>query len=930
MPKIIQPSLSGGEVSPAIGARVDISKYKTSLEICENALIQVHGGASNRPGLQYVCECKSGSLSTRIIPFEYNTEQTYILEFGNNYIRFVKDGGQILNGTAKTVSGITAASPGVVTATSHGFSNGDDVYLTGIVGMTQLNGRTVRVASKTTHTFQVHTYDDVGINTSAYTAYSSAGTAEPVYEVATTYATSELFDLKFVQSADVMTIVHKNHAPAELTRTGHAAWTLTDITFAPAQTFPTALLVGANTTGSETERYAVTAVNEETAEESLMAIAAGTAISALTAATPPVVTASGHGLSDLDEVEIQGVVGMVEVNNLRFKVSNKTTNTFELQDMGRVDVVGAGYTAYSSGGTVFPAYKQITNGAATKDNTITWTAVAGAMSYNVYHEKDGIFGFIGRSEIDSFTDDNIDADLEDTPPKFRNPFTGTNQAPSTVGYFKQRRLFGSSITHRQRMWLTQTANHYNLGVSSPTKDDDAITVTIASLQVNEIRHMVSLGELIVLTSGGEWQASGVDGVVTPTTFQIEPQTYYGSEQLQPITAGDVVLYMQPGWTVRDLAYKFETDSYNGNDVSILARHMFDEYTFPSWTYTQAPHSIIWAVRSDGTMLGMTYVREQEVFAWTRHITQGDFKSVASIQEGDDDFLYAVVQRKIGTRTRQYIERLFDRDSMVDVQDAFFVDSGLSLDTPITITGYTNANPVVVTAAAHGLSDGDTIDIAEIYIDDTSTNQGRSLTTTLSGLGYTVANKTTNTFEVQLNAANVDGSTAATFGVYNSGGEVRRATTTVGGLWHLEGASVVGLANGYVTGSLTVANGSVTLPNAASRVHIGLNYTMTIKTLKLDNANLLDTVQARNKKATRMTLRVEDTMGMWHGPDLDHMRSAKFGLPLNYGQPLDMITGDKDVTLSPSWNKDGQFIVQQRDPLPITVLAIIPDVLVGGD
>jgi len=918
--------MAGGEVSAAIGARVDIGKYKSSLETCENAFVQVHGGVSNRPGLQYVAECVSGTLNTRIIPFEYNTEQTYILEFGNLYMRVVKDAGQVLTGTSKTITGVTAANPGVVTATAHGFSNGDDVYVIGVVGMTQLNGRTMRVANKATNTFELNDYDDNNIDTSAYTAYGSAGSAEAVYEIVTTYTTAELFDIKFVQSADVMTIVHKDHNPVELTRTGHAAWTMTDIVFAPQQAFPTGVAVGANTTGAETERYVVTAVNDENAEESLVGIALGTSITAITKANPAVVTAAAHGFTNLDEIEIQSVVGMTEVNNLRFKVASKTTNTFELQDLSRVDIDSSAYTTYSSAGTAFPAYDKITNGAVTKDNTITWTAVANAISYNVYHEKDGIFGFIGRSEIDSFTDNNIDADLEDTPPKFRDPFVSTNEKPSSVGYFQQRRLFASSANKKQRMWFTQTANHYNLGVSSPTKDDDAITVTIASLQVNEIRHMVQLGELIVLTSGGEWKASGVDGVITPSTIQIEPQTYYGSEQLTPVTAGDVVLYMQPGWTVRDLAYKFETDSYNGNDISILARHMFDDYTFIDWAYAQAPHSIVWATRNDGTICSLTYVREQEIFAWSRHITQGDFKSVASVQEGSDDFMYTIVQRKIGTRTRQYIERLHDAE-FSNVQDAFFVDSGLSLNTPITITGYTSANPVVVTAVGHGLSNADTIDINNIYVADDTVDQGRSISTELDGIGYTVSNKTTDTFEVQLNAVDVDGSA---FKTYDSGGEVRLAKTSIGGLWHLEGASVVGIANGYVTGALTVANGSVTIPNASSRVHIGLNYTSTVKTLKLDNANPLDTVQGRNKKLTRLTLRLEKTMGLWHGPDLTHMRQAKFGLPSLYGQELSMITGDKDVTLSPSWNKNGQIVIQQRDPLPMTLLAIIPDVIIGGD
>lgn len=926
MPKVIQSSLSGGEVSLAVGARVDIGKYKTSLAICENAFVQVQGGVSNRPGFQFVAECKSGTLTTRLIPFSYNTEQTYILEFGDLYMRIIKDAGQVLTGTPKTITAVTAANPAVVTSTAHGFANGADVYVTGVVGMTQLNGRTMRVANQAANTFELTDYDGNNINSTAYTAYASGGTAEAIYQITTTYTTAQLFELEYTQSADVMTIVHKSHAPANLTRSGHATWTLTDITFAPSQTFPTAIAVSANATGAVVERYVVTSVNDENGEESLIGISPGTAITAITAANPPVVTSTSHGLTNLDEIEIQGVVGMTEVNNLRFKVGNKTANTFELQNLSRVNINGSGYSAWTSGGTVYPCYDKITNSAATKDNTITWTAATGAVSYNIYNEKDGIFGFIGRSEIDSFTDNNIDPDLEDTPPRFKNPFVGTGNQPSVVNFFKQRKLYARSTNNTQRLWFTQTANLNNLGVSSPTKDDDAITVTIANLQVNEIKHAVQLGELIIFTTGGEWLVKGVDGVITPTTIQIDPQTYYGSTSLKPITAGDLVLFMSPGWIVRDIGYKFETDSYSGNDVSVLARHMFDSYTFTDWAYAQAPHSIVCAVRSDGIMCSLTYAKEQEVFAWSRYITRGDFKAVASIQEDDDDFMYVIVQRKIGTRTRQYIERLHDHD-FENIQDAFFVDSGLKRDNPITITGYTKANPVVVTATSHGMSNGDIVDINGIFVVDLTENQGKALSTQVAGLGYTIANVAANTFELQLNGANVDGTA---FSTYHSAGEVRVATTTASGLWHLEGESVVGLANGYVTGAMTVVNGGVTLPNAASRVAVGLSYAAEIETLMMDNATPLNTVQGRIKKMTRLTLRLENTMGLWTGPDRTHMREARFGLPSLYGQELSMITGDKDITLSPSWNKNGQIVIQQRDPLPMTINGIIPDVVIGGN
>ena len=333
------------------------------------------------------------------------------------------------------------------------------------------------------------------------------------------------------------------------------------------------------------------------------------------------------------------------------------------------------------------------------------------------------------------------------------------------------------------------------------------------------------------------------------------------------------------------------------------------------------------MRDDGTIAALTYIREQEVFGWSRHTTDGLFKSVAAVQEGDDDFLYAVVERSINSRTVKYIERLHDHD-IDDLQDAFHVDSGLTLDTSYAITGYTKADPVVITTSgAHNLVNGNSVDIEGIKIADTSKTLGWSYSTEISGEGYTVANKTSTTFELQLNGADVDGTG---FGTWHAGGKVRRAVTSISGLWHLEGESIVGLANGYVVTGLTVASGSVTLPNAASRVHLGLDFTAEIKTLRLDAGSLNPTSNARTKKISHIGLQLEKTLGLWTGPDVDHMREAKFGLPSKWGQAPDAVTGLKELTMSPSWNKDGQIVIQQRDPLPMTILSITPDVIVGGN
>ena len=204
--------------------RTDFAKYFNGASNIENFVVLPHGPVSRRPGTYFVSEVKTSANSTRLIPFTFSTEQTYVLEFGNQYIRFFKDNGQITEGN-KTITAITAANPAVVTSSSHGYSNGDFVNISGVVGMTEVNGKTFKVADKTTNTFELQNVDGTDINSSGYTAYSSGGVANKIYQITTEYTTAQLFDLKFAQSADVMYICHNSHEVMKLSRTAHTSWT---------------------------------------------------------------------------------------------------------------------------------------------------------------------------------------------------------------------------------------------------------------------------------------------------------------------------------------------------------------------------------------------------------------------------------------------------------------------------------------------------------------------------------------------------------------------------------------------------------------------------------------------------------------------------------------------------------------------------------
>tara|TARA_R110000764_G_C11029370_1_gene385292 strand:- start:7348 stop:10386 length:3039 start_codon:yes stop_codon:yes gene_type:complete len=1012
--------MGGGEVSPPIGARVDLAKRAVSVELAENFVATFTGSMENRAGQQFVAQCKPGSGPHRIIEFEFNTDQTFVLELGNLYMRFHSFGAQILDSTLiKTITGATAANPVVVSSTAHGLSNGDEVYITGVAGMTQLNGRNFKLTAVAANSFALIDLNGVAVDGTGYTAYTSGGTATPPYEVTTPWAAADIADLKYAQSGDVMTLVHPDYLPQELVRIDNDTWSLAglnltpavfppfDITVqektAPVTTFLTNItqanpavvtdtahglstgdeirltgVVGmteinnfiyeitvlsvntfsiayafngaavnsttftAYTSGGTAEAlirprsYAVTAVSADGGEESLRGVNDdGLAITNITQANPAVVTFStGHGLEPLAQIRVSSVLGMTELNGARFRAEFIDETSISLKYLDNTDVDSTTFTAYAGSGVVRTLYTIAYSSAATDwDNKVRWSAILGADRYIIYAtDTGGQFGKIGESETTSFEDNGLSPDYGDTPPVFRDPFLDLadvgDRNPSTVGFFQQRRVFANSNDYPNRFWMSQLGHFDNFSSSRPPLSDDAITQSISARRINEIQHIVPLSDLVFLTSGGEYRVQAGEGlVITPTTISISPQSYYGSTFLRPIVAGDVALYISPGEFVRDLGFQINSNKFVGRDISVLARHLFDRRTIVDWDYAPAPNALGFLVMSDGDGLFLTYQPDQDIYAWTRSTTRGHYKSTCVVREAEADIIYAIVERVIDGFTVNMLERMQERQ-FASLSDAFHVDCGLTLDTPITITNITAADPVVVTAPGHGLSNGDIVDLSDILEDAASTNQGSKVSPDYNGVGFVVANATATTFSLQISGADYDGTG---FAAYASGGVARKAVTVISGLWHLEGETLVAAANGYVERGLLVTDGSVTLQTPASRVHLGISYFSRLRTLPLSSyGSSGGDIQGRSQNITRLTVQVERTLGMWFGPDINTMREARFGMPALYGQPLEMVTDDIDVTMKANWGKRKQVVIEQRDPLPLSVLTLIPDAIVGGN
>lgn len=852
----IQRSFSGGEIAPSLYARADLVKYATGLRTCRNFAVARHGGVFNRPGSKYIAEVNDSTKTVRLIPWVFNADQSYVLEFGDLYMRVHRNGAQVTE-TAQNITGATNADPCVITIAGHGYSDGEEVYISGVGGMNELNGRNYKVANSLTNTFSLQYMNGTDVDSTGFTAYTSGGTASRVYTLTTPYVEADLQTLQFAQSADVMTLVHPSYAPRELTRTGHTSWSLDTITFG-TELAPPESLSATGTAGGNTWEYVVTAVAEDTYEET----------------------------------------------------------TYDGPD-------GNGYAGPSEANPV----------------SLTWDAVTGAVEYNVYRGKNGVYGFIGSANTNAFTDTGFTPDYEDTSPIARNPFSSSGNYPSTVSYFQQRRVFGNTDNNIETIWASKTGLPYNFMITYPTKDDDAITFTLAGKYVNGIRHLIEVNRLIVLTSGGEWAIEGDgSGVLLPTAINARQHAYNGASTTIPLIVNGTVVYVQArGTIIRDLGFDFSVDGYRGNDLTIFATHLFDSNTIRDWAYQQIPHSIAWVVRDDGILLGLTYIREHEVLAWHRHDFQGDIvEQVVTVPEGTQDALYLVIKRAgLGSpaEDRRYIERVLARRPD-DVLDMTYMDSYLTYDgrntgaTTMTLTsalgdptwGYDEELTLTASSSTFSASDvGNAVHLTD--------ENGEIIRCTITTYGNNLFVFCRPHKTVPTTMRNVAITTWS------------MAVDEVGGLWHLEGKDVSVFADGFVVANpnnseyetVTVSDGAITLDRPYGVIHVGLPITADFETLDIDTTQG-ETLADKKKLVNRVSLFVESSRGIWVGgkpPEddtvdpLEGLVEMKLRDTEEYDDPTDLETGPIDINIQSEWNSNGRIFVRQVDPVPLAILAAVP-------
>lgn len=597
----IQNAFDAGELSALLLGRQDLDKYKRGMFVCSNGLPTVQGPWTRRPGTAFLHQCKFNNRLTRVLPFQFSTTQTYILEFGHQYIRFFPGHAILVNAT-KVVENLVNS---VVTITAHGYNNGDRLQYFGAVSTgpsaSCLNNREIVVTSKTANTFETWDTDGVFINSNGPGGgvVSNFGSVAKIFEIATTYTEAELVDIRITQSADTLYITHPNHPPATLVRVSALSWTLADIVFTDGpydvQNTTATTMTPSAATGSVTiTASAVTGIN------------------------------NGQG--------------------------------FLSTDVGRLIRLREGSIW---GYVLVTAYTSTTVVTATVLSTLTNTNAKTAWRMGVWSNTTGF--------------------------------------PRCSTFYEDRLYFAGAAVFPQRLDGSNVSAYTNFSPSATdgtVSASNAVAATLNAEDVNAILWMTPhYNALLCGTFRGEWQVRGsmTGDVISPTSIQAKPTTRRGSAAISPVVAGDATIFVQRGGRkVREMASVIDGYGYRYKtpDMTALSEHITRPGINGHLAYQEQPQAIVWAPRSDGVLLGMSYDRDAGVVAWHRHALGGsssaDGLSIPVVESAAvvvdptavRDELYLVVQRYINGGTKRYIEYMSKVWQPGDTQvNAFYADAG---------------------------------------------------------------------------------------------------------------------------------------------------------------------------------------------------------------------------------------------------------------
>lgn len=733
-------------------------------------------------------------------------------------------------------------------------------------------------------------------------------------EVPHSYTETELFELTRDQSGDVVTLCCKTKPIGELRRYGTTRWIFKQVLPGPTLVAPTSATA-------------------------LPFRGVGIRVDSISSSPSFLTTTEPHGFVRHDTVYVEGVQtssGVPIVPNGDY-VCGEVVSPSELRllDVGtNVRQTWSGtYDTTKKPGRVYAAnpsatvtfdyrvtavdadnIESVPSPVATCKNnifargaynTISWTAVEGAVNYNVYKKQNGIFGFIGRVSAgdlvpeqsvlfsgdtlttpsahslrvgsrvqfatsgtlptgatagvvyyvvnvgsittfkvsaaeggtaitfsggsgahrvlpETFKDDDI-APSGVTVPILDGAISGTDY-PRAVGRFQQRRVFAGTSLVPNGFWMTRPGTESDMSYHLPLQDDDRISQKVQARDLPEIRHVVPLGQLLLLSSTTEFRVTPLNSdAITPTSIAVRPQSYYGASKVSPLVLGSSALFVsERNHRVYEIGYAQQAEGFLTNDISWPAQHLFDGLSIVDSASSQAPWPVQFFVSSSGKALGLTYAPSENVGAWSQIVIGGDgaIESIAVIPEGSGDSVYMVVRRGAA----KTIERFrMNRD-------------------------------------------------VNLWLD--------------GAVGYSGS-----------------------------------PTTTISGLGHLEGKPVV-IVSGSNVWTATVSGGSVTTPQAVTSAVVGARYLSKLRTMPFA-AQIEALGQSRQKNINKVWLRVQDSSRFSVGA------VGTTAIPTTTIPVGATFSGMVPIVQHGTWQDDGQIEVTVDDPVAVNLTAIVMEVALGG-
>lgn len=582
---ISQLAFTTGEVSPDVSSRFDLEQYKSALLEAENVVIRPYGAVAKRQGSQYVGQVKYSDKPTRLFEFTTNTNNSFMLEFGDKYIRVWNYG----------------------------------IY-TGI-------------------------------------------------EVTTPFTSDILFDLNCNQSGDVMFICSGKYPIQTLSRYSDTDWRMSTykLTEQPYDEINTdnghTLTVNGDTITSTKDLFTQDMV--------------GSVIQIAYYVEAVHTKSAGEVVEKKVKRYMQAQTIEKTYNNINYNVGAFSTDT-ELSWKFTTHGTWEGTVKLQISNNDGQTWKDYRTYTSKNDYNVTDTGKieAGARLKYVSDIKSGSvncdlsimpFTQYGIVEIKSVTDAknakvNVLNGIKEGEPSYQWKLGSWNRGrgyPKLCTFYQDRFVVAATDSKPNFIWFSRTGDYPNFGVEKvegTITDDSAITLPVINRKMCEIRHLVPANDLIILTSGNEWIVRG-DKTITPTNCNLKTQTQRGALSCEPQFIGNRCVFVQDrGGTVRDMGYSYESDNYTGQDLTLFVKTLVKGHLAVTSAYAQDPDSIIYYVRDDGQLNCLTYIPEQKVYGWSHFVTNGKYRYVESVAEGEQDTIYFVVDRVINNKSVKCIER----------------------------------------------------------------------------------------------------------------------------------------------------------------------------------------------------------------------------------------------------------------------------------